>query len=85
MSKLITFAFTLAAAIAPTVVLAATAKPDRCGARPGDYRRQCFIEMGGQCDPKTGWIWLTGPWGGSIRGEGALDQCMDRKRQQGRR
>ena len=84
MSKLITFAFTLAAAIAPTVVSAATAKPDKCGARPGDYQRQCFIEMGAQCDPKTGR--LTGSIHyGTVIGWGVFDQCMDRKRQQGRR
>jgi hypothetical protein len=85
MSKLITLAFTLAAAIAPAVVSAAPAKPNKCGAHPKDYLRQCVIEMGGQCDPKTGYISLTGPWGGGIKGEGALDQCVDRKRQQGRR
>ena len=85
MSKLITFAFVLAAAIAPGVVLAAPAKSDKCAPRPGNYRQQCFLEMGGQCDPATGRIVLRGPWGGTIKGGGAMDQCMDRKRQHGRR
>jgi hypothetical protein len=45
----ITLAFSFAAVVAPAVAQAAKAKAaqaDRCAARPGDFRRQCFIELG---------------------------------------
>jgi hypothetical protein len=83
MSKSITFAFILAAAIAPAVVLAAPVKVDKC-AHPKNIQAQCFIEIGARCDPATGRLSGSLHYG-TIRGEGLLDQCMDRKRQQGRR
>jgi hypothetical protein len=58
---------------------------DRCTAKPGDYRRQCFIELGGICDPATGRIVLSGPSGGTILGEARLDACITQKRAQNRR
>jgi hypothetical protein len=56
MSKLlsIALAFSFAAPCAPTVAQAAKAKAaqaDRCAARPGNFRRQCFIELGATCEP----------------------------------
>jgi hypothetical protein len=89
MSKhlLIALAFSFAVAT-PAVAQAAKAKTanvDRCAARPGDYRRQCFIEMGATCEPTTGNLWLRGPSGGSILGEARLDACIAQKRSQGRR
>ena len=90
MSKLlaIALAFSLAAVGAPALAQAAkaqAAKVDRCGARPGDFRRQCFIEFGATCEPATGQLWLRGPSGGSILGEQRLDACIAQKRSQARR
>jgi hypothetical protein len=90
MSKLlsIALAFNLAAIVAPTVAQAAKAKAapaDRCAARPGDFRRQCFIELGATCEPATGQLWLRGPSGGSILGEARLEACLAQKRSQARR
>src|SRR5689334_21202411 len=65
---LIAFAFGLAAVAAPAVAKAA-AQADRCAARPGDVRRQCFIKLGATCEPATGRLWLRGPSGGAILGE----------------
>ena len=88
MSKLlsIAFALSLATVAAPTVAQAAkAAQADRCAARPGDFRRQCFIELGATCEPATGQLWLRGPSGGTITGEARLDMCIAQKRAQGRR
>ncbi len=90
MSKLlsIAFALSLATVAAPTVAQAAKAKAaqaDRCAARPGDFRRQCFIELGATCEPATGQLWLRGPSGGTITGEARLEMCIAQKRAQGRR
>ena len=87
MSKhlLIAFAFSLATVVASTVAQAAKAQVDRCGARPGDIRRQCFIELGATCEPATGQLWLRGPSGGTILGEARLEACLAQKRAQGRR
>jgi hypothetical protein len=90
MSKhlLIALAFGFTALCAPTVAQAAKAKVakiDRCGARPGDFRRQCFIELGATCEPATGQLWLRGPSGGTITGEARLDMCISQKRAQMRR
>jgi hypothetical protein len=82
---MIAVAFCFAAACAPAVALAAKAQVDRCAARPGDYRRQCFIEAGATCEPTTGRLWLRGPSGGTIRGVERLDACISQKRAQGRR
>jgi uncharacterized membrane protein len=86
---LIVLAFSLAAVVAPAVAQAAKAKAaaqaDRCAARPGDIRRQCFIELGATCEPATGRLWLRGPSGGSILGEARLEACLAQKRGQGRR
>ena len=81
----IALAFSFAALCAPAVAQAAKAQPDRCAARPGDYRRQCFIEFGATCEPATGQLWLRGPSGGTILGEQRLDACIAQKRAQGRR
>ena len=84
----ITLALSLAAVAAPAVAQAAKAKAaqaDRCAARPGDIRRQCFIELGATCEPATGQLWLRGPSGGTITGEARLDMCIAQKRAQGRR
>jgi uncharacterized membrane protein len=59
MSRLfsIALALNLAAVVTPAVAQAAKAKAaqvDRCAARPGDIRRQCFIELGATCEPATG-------------------------------
>ena len=88
MSKLlsITLALSLAAVAAPAVAQATkAAKADRCAARPGDIRRQCFIELGATCEPATGQLWLRGPSGGSILGEARLEACLAQKRSQARR
>ena len=90
MSKLlsIALAFTLAAVVAPAVARAAKAKvaqADRCAARPGDFRRQCFIELGATCEPASGQLWLRGPSGGTVLGEQRLDACIAQKRSQTRR
>jgi hypothetical protein len=87
MSKhlLIALAFSSAAMAAPAMAQAAKAQIDRCAARPGDYRRQCFIEFGATCEPATGRLWLRGPSGGTILGEQRLDACIAQKRAQGRR
>jgi len=84
----ITLALSLAAVAAPAVAQAAKAKAaqaDRCAARPGDIRRQCFIELGATCEPATGRLWLRGPSGGAILGEARLESCLAQKRAQGRR
>ena len=90
MSKLLStaLAFSLAAVVAPAMAQAAKTKAaqvDRCAARPGDFRRQCFIELGATCEPATGQLWLRGPSGGTITGEARLDMCIAQKRAQGRR
>jgi len=90
MSKLfsIALAFNLAAVVAPAVAEAAKAKAaqvDRCAARPGDYRGQCFIELGATCVPGTGQLWLRGPSAGTVLGEQRLEACIAQKRGQGRR
>ena len=90
MSKLLSIALACSFAVlcAPTVAQAAKAKAaqaDRCAARPGDFRRQCFIELGATCEPATGQLWLRGPSGGSILGEQRLDACIAQKRSQARR
>jgi hypothetical protein len=90
MSKVlaIAIAFSVAAVCAPAVAQPAKAKAtkvDRCGARPGDIRRQCFIELGATCEPATGQLWLRGPSGGSILGEQRLDACIAQKQSQARR
>ena len=84
----ITLALSLAAVAAPAVAQAAKAKgaqADRCAARPGDIRRQCFIELGATCEPTTGRLWLRGPSGGTILGETRLEACLAQKRSQARR
>ena len=84
----IALAFSLAAVVAPAMAQAAKAKAaqvDRCAARPGDFRRQCFIELGATCEPATGQLWLRGPSGGTILGEARLESCLAQKRAQGRR
>ena len=87
MSKhlLIALALSFAAVAAPAVAQAAKAQIDRCAARPGDYRRQCFIEFGATCELATGRLWLRGPSGGTILAEQRLDACIAQKRAQGRR
>ena len=90
MSKhlLIALAFSFTALFAPAAAQAAKAKAakiDRCGARPGDIRRQCFIELGATCEPATGRLWLRGPSSGTIRGVERLEACLAQKRAQGRR
>jgi hypothetical protein len=90
MSKVLAIALTLGFAVvwAPAAAQAAKAKTanvDRCAARPGDYRRQCFIDMGATCEPATGRLWLRGPAGGTILGEARLDACIAEKRAKARR
>jgi hypothetical protein len=90
MSKLLLIALACSFAVlcAPTVAQAAKAKAapaDRCAARPGDFRRQCFIELGATCEPATSQLWLRGPSGGSILGEARLEACLAQKRAQTRR
>jgi hypothetical protein len=90
MSRLLSIAvaFSLAAVGAPAMAQAAktkAAQADRCAARPGDFRRQCFIELGATCEPATGQLWLRGPSGGSILGEARLEACLAQKSAQGRR
>jgi hypothetical protein len=65
---------------ASTPVMAATGK---CMS----VQAQCAVEIGGQCDPKTG-HWSYGPYqghqsGGTNHG-GAFDACISRKLGQGR-
>ena len=85
MSKLLAIAIACSFAAISAPAVAQKAKVDRCGARPGDFRRQCFIELGATCEPATGQLWLRGPSGGSILGEQRLDACIAQKRTQGRR
>jgi hypothetical protein len=87
MSKflLTTLALSLAIVSAPGVAWAATAKPDKCAPRPGDFRRQCLIELGGYCDPATGRVTLEGPGASAITGIPRWESCIERKRAQQRR
>jgi len=90
MSKLlsITLALSLATVAAPAVAQAAKAKAaqaDRCAARPGDFRRQCFIDLGATCEPATGQLWLRGASGGTVLCDARLDACIAQKRSQARR
>ena len=92
MSKvlLIALAFGFAAMTAPVVAQAAKIKAvkvtaDKCAIPPSDIRRQCAMDLGGMCDPRTGTVTLDGPSGGSILGVQRFEDCVARKREQPRR
>jgi hypothetical protein len=82
MFKLVSLSFAVGVAIlaAPAVAAAAKAQRDKCAPRPGDFRRQCLIELGGYCDPETGSVILRGPGAGTVLGVARWESCIERKR-----
>jgi hypothetical protein len=81
-SLLIALTLSLVTASAPAVVSAATAKSGKCSVPPRSIRAQCYLDLGGYCDPETGWYWLYGV-GGQVLGVARVEACVEQKRVHG--